>query len=138
MNYIESQLIPALGKGMDEPAVRQAISDQGFVDIQEDPEVRTHYVGSKKRGIALLFEDNRLVDIQIFLQPSTSYSAFTDELPFGIQRGMSQDEIHKLLGEPKTFDKIDSQYSMENGRIHFYVRYDKSLLVSYLSIGLPL
>jgi hypothetical protein len=134
VNYIESHLLPLLGKGMDDPGVSRAISDLGLVDTYE-PDPLTRYVGSDKRGIHLCFDNSRLVDIQIHVQPTEDYSAFADALPFGIQKGMSQDEIHKLLGEPYEFDKFDSRYLMENGRARLLVAYDDSLLVKYLSIA---
>jgi hypothetical protein len=51
---------------------------------------------------------------------------------------MSHDKIHKLLGEPDEFDKFDSQYIMEVGRVRFYAGYDDALRARYLSIGFPL
>jgi hypothetical protein len=138
MNYIESKLIPLLGKGIDDPGVRQAISDLALADVDDDPEMHRRYVGADEKGIALLFQDSQLRDIQIYLEPDKYYSTFAGELPFGIRKGMSQAEIHILLGEPKKFDKFDSQYFIEAGRVRLYVGYDDALRARYLSIGLPL
>ena len=137
MNYIESYLIPLLGKDMDEPDVKKSIIDLELGDIDDDPEMGRRYIGANKKGITLLFEDNLFDTIQIHVRPSGSYSAFPDPLPFGIQSEMSQDEIHTLLGEPKTFDKFDSRYFIENGRVRLIVWYNDSHQVRYLSIGLP-
>ena len=138
MNYIESHLIPLLGKDMDDPDVKKAIIDLELGDIYDDPEMGRRYIGADKKGITLLFEDNLFDTIQIHVRPSGSYSAFPDPLPFGIQREVSQDEIHKLLGAPEAFDKLDSRYSIENGRLRLIVWYNDSLRVRYLSIGLLL
>jgi hypothetical protein len=138
MNYIESYLVPLLGQSMDDPRIKQAISGLELVDIDENPEMRRCYIGADKKGITLLFEDNRFDGIQIHVGPTKRYSAFADPLPFGIEKGMSQAEIHELLGEPEAFDKFDSRYCIENGRVRLIVWYNDCLLVRYLSIGLPL
>ena len=137
MHYIESYLIPLLGKDMDDPDVNKAIIDLDLGDIDDDPLMGRRYIGANIKGITLLFEENLFYTIQIHVRSSGSYSAFPDTLPFGIKREMSQDEIHTLLGKPKTFDKFDSRYFIENGRVLLIVWYNDSLQVRYLSIGLP-
>jgi hypothetical protein len=49
MNYIESKLIPLLGKGMDDPGIRQAISDLALADVDDDPEMHRRYVGADEK-----------------------------------------------------------------------------------------
>lgn len=89
MGYIETNVFPLLGRTVDDPGVSQAASDLGLIDIYDDPPLR-RYVKSEKRGIALLFDNGHLVDIQIHVQPSGSYSGCADALPVGIKKGMSQ------------------------------------------------
>ena len=90
MHYIESYLIPLLGKDMDDPDVKKAIADLELGDIDDDPEMGRRYIGADKKGITLLFEDNLFDTIQIHVRLTKRYSAFPDPLPFGIQGGMSQ------------------------------------------------
>jgi hypothetical protein len=131
-----SDLLSTLGKGAAGAEVRQAIADYDLVDVYDDPPFR-RYVGSKSRGLCLLFENDRVIDIQIYARPTKSYSEFSDPLPFEIQKGSNQQQVHQLLGKPEIFDQFDSKYTMKDGAVRLTIVYNNSGVVRYLSIALP-
>ena len=138
MTSLASDLIALLGKSPTDPDVRRAIAAYDLVDVDDDPPSR-RYVGSEKKGVDVLFESDRVIDIQFYVRPTKPYSAFSEPLPFGIRAGMTQNQVHHLLGEPNSYDKFDSKYFMRNGEkaIQVTVVYNTAMVVEYLSVGLP-
>ena len=137
MNLPESHLLSILGKRMSDSAVQRTLVENELTDTEEDP-LHRKYVGSQAKGIDLLFENDCLVDIQIYVEPSKLYAFFTETLPFGLARGMHQEQVHGLLGPPKTFDKFDSKYSLHENSVQLSIAYDERGRIRFLSIGLPL
>src|SRR5215472_8836599 len=129
-------LMAVLGMAASAPEVARVIAENAFHDTYDDPPFR-RYVGAEKQGVDLLFEDKRVIDVQIYVQATGSYSAFAQPLPFGIEKGMTQRQIHHLLGPPIKCDHIDSQYLLSDGEVRLVVVYDKKGVVRYLSAGLP-
>lgn len=131
---LSEQLLELLGKEANEVEVLGTIKRYGFYDVYDDPPFR-HYVGSAEKGVDLLFEHNHLIAIQIYVQSSTSHSAFNEELPFQIKAGMTDQQIHALLGEPDVLDDVGSRYTVLAGKAKLSIVYDRSKVVSYLNIG---
>jgi hypothetical protein len=137
MASLASDLISVLGKYDTDADVRRVIAEHDLLDTFDDPPLWRRYVGSDRKGIDLLFEEGRVIDVQVFVEPDASHSAFSADLPFGIQRGMTQQQIHELLGEPESSDEIDSRYFMVDYPLRLMVVYDRTGTVRYLSLCLP-
>jgi hypothetical protein len=133
---MEFELLKVLGKDVASPEVRDAIQKWNLTDIQNSPPFRRYY-GSQQKGLDLLADHDRVIDIQIFVQPAQGYSGFTDTLPFGILKGMNQQQVHQLLGSPAKSDEFDSKYEMPEIGARVTVSYDDSLNVKYVSIAVP-
>ena len=133
---MESELLQALGKDIGSPEASNAIRRFNLTDTQDSPPFR-HYQGSRANGLDFLVENGRVIDIQIFVQPAQAYSAFAGALPFGIQAGMSQAQVHELLGEPAKSDEFDSKYEMPEMGARVTISYDDFSRVKYLSIAVP-
>lgn len=137
MKSLASDLIALLGKGVADQEVRRAIADHALRDVYDDPPF-CRYIGSKGKGVDLLFENDRAVDVQIHVQPTKVYSEFAEPLPFGLRKGMNQAQVDQLLGKSQAADEFDSQYLLHDGQVRLTVVYDKQGVVRYLSVGLPL
>ena len=116
--------------------MRDAIEKWDLKDLQESPPFRRYY-GSKQKGLDLLADHDRIIDIQLFVQSAQGYSEFTDKLPFGILKDMTQQQVHQLLGPPAKSDEFDSKYDMPDLGARLTVSYDDSSKVKYLSIAVP-
>jgi hypothetical protein len=134
---LASDLISVLGKHDADAEVSRVVAKHDLVDTVEDQPLWRRYVGSNRKGVDLLLEEGRIVDLQVFVEPDASHSAFSAPLPFGIQRGMTQKQIHRLLGEPDSADEIGSRYFMKDRPLRLMVVYDQSGIVRYLSLCLP-
>jgi hypothetical protein len=132
---LASDLLAVLGKNASNPKVVRAVAEHALDDVWEDPELFRRYVGSEKKGVDLLFKDDRVVDVQIHVQPTKGYCAFAEPLPFGIQKGMTQQQVHELLGTPQAADSIDSKYLMRDRNFRLAVVYDSTGVVRYLSVA---
>lgn len=134
MKSLASDLLSVSGKRASDAEVKNLIAERALHDSYDDPPFR-RYLGSKKLGVDILFQSDRIVDIQIYAQPTNLYSAFEEALPFGIERGMTQQQVHHLLGVPEAFDEFDSKYLMNDKNCLLTVAYDKRGVVRYLSIA---
>lgn len=126
-------LISVLGKDASSAEVASVVNRYALLDAYDDPPFR-RYLGSSQRGVDLLFENEKVLDIQFFVQRSETHAPFSDELPFGVKVGMSDKDIHSVLGEPELRDSVGSKYTVLSGTAKLTVVYDKSGFVSYLSI----
>jgi hypothetical protein len=86
-------LISILGMDVKRNEVSSVVNRHALNDSYNDPPFR-YYLGASEKGIDLLFDNDRLLDIQIFVQKSSSHKAFADALPFGIQANMDDKDIH--------------------------------------------
>jgi hypothetical protein len=134
---LATDLIAVLGMASSDSKVASAISSHELSDVLDHPGI-CRYVGSRSKGVDLLIEDERVVDVQIHVQRTQSRAPFSDTLPFGLRSDMTQDEVHQLLGPPRSADKIDSKYLLPNTNHILTVAYDKQCKIRYISIGLPL
>ncbi|MFZ6778862.1 hypothetical protein ACO0LD_18715 [Undibacterium sp. Ji83W] len=134
---LSSKLISLLGKHENDPDVLQVIALNHFLDVYDEPPY-CRYIGSKEKGTDLLFEEHLLVDVQFFIQKTKLYSAYYSVLPFGIQSGMSQQQVHELLGMPDKFHLTDSRYFMRESNLQVVLAFDSAGIVSYLSVALPM
>ncbi|MBC3813174.1 hypothetical protein [Undibacterium aquatile] len=132
MSFAED-LLDTLGKDARTNEVIGAIDRYALRDVYVDPPFR-HYVGSAAKGVDLLFERDNVFDIQIYVQSSKTHSSFQEDLPFQIKSGMTDEQIHILLGEPEAYDEVGSKYTVLEGTAKLTIVYDKSKIVSYLSI----
>jgi len=134
MSFVEA-LLSILGKDATASEVIETINQYDLRDVYSDPPFR-QYVGSAEKGLDLLFENGIVFNIQIYTQASTTHSPFKADLPFNLKSGMTNEQIHALLGEPLTYDEIGSKYTVLEGRAKLTILYDKSSIMSYLSIRL--
>ena len=132
MSFAED-LISILGKDASSTEVASVVNGYALLDAYDDPPFR-RYLGSSLKGVDLLFENEKVLDIQLFVQRSETHASFSDELPFGVKIGMTDKDIHSVLGEPEFRDSVGSKYKVFNGDAKLTVVYDKSGVVSYLSI----
>jgi hypothetical protein len=126
-----------INQGIASPQVRTAIENYGLTEIQEDPPSRRYYI-NRRRGLSFLAENDRIVDIQIFVQTNKRFSAFPGPIPFGIEVGMTQSQVHELLGVPVETDEFQDKYERIEAGVVLVITYDDSSKVKYISIGLPL
>lgn len=132
MSFVDD-LISILGKSVLSSEVVGVVSCHALLDVYDDPPFR-RYVGSSQKGVDLLCENGVVLDIQIFVQRSETHMPFSDELPFGIQSGMTDKDVHSLLGSPEIRDSVGSKYNVLDGAARLTIVYDKHGVVSYLSI----
>lgn len=104
------------------------------IRVSEDPPFR-RYVGSPQKGIDLLLENDRVISVQIYTQATRTFSAYFEELPFGLKSTMTQAEVHDLLGVPIDSSSLSSKYELAKWGIKLVVTYDGSGNVRLLSIG---
>lgn len=116
------------------PEVSNLLGRYEMNDVYDDPPLRK-YLGSKANSICILFEEGRVIDVQIYLAPTKLYSSFQNP-PLGLERGMTQEQVHKLLGPPFKCDEFDSKYELQAGVI-LTVAYSSDGMARYLSIGAP-
>lgn len=128
------ELISIIGKHATSEEVKNLLIEHALLDLYEDPPFR-RYVGSSSKGVDILFDNDVVIDIQIFVEASQTHSSFSSELPFGIKVGMTEKDIVNLLGEPDIRDLVGSKYTMLNRTIRLTVVYDNKNIVSYLSMG---
>jgi len=133
---MEFELLKILGKDVKSPEVQNAIAKWRLTDIQDSPPFRRYY-GSNHAGLDILADHDRIIDIQIFVQPAQGHSAFASALPFGILKDMNQQQVHQLLGPPTKTDEFDSKYEMPEIGARVTVSYDDSSKVKYLSVAVP-
>jgi hypothetical protein len=126
MNSIDLGVLSTLEKHASDSQVRELMHQLGLTERYDDPPFR-HYMSSRKNGLSFLFEDDRLIDIQIFVQPTKSFAACPYVLPLGVAHGMTQAQVHQALGEPRSSDEMDSRFILN--------AHDVRLLISYDSLG---
>lgn len=132
MSFTED-LLSTLGKDASAAEVVDFVGKYALNEVYDDPPFR-RYIGSSEKGVDLLFENDKVFDIQIYVQRTKTHSEFIDDLPFQVKRGMTSEGVHDLLGEPEVYDAIGSKYTIINAAARLTVRYDKTNVVSYLSI----
>lgn len=131
---MEFNLLGVLGRDVTSDVVDNAIQTYQLTEIDESPPFRCYH-SSSRRGLSLLADHDRIIDIQIYVQAIQGFSAFDDPLPFGIRPGMQQGEVHELLGPPTRSDEFDSQYELPELGAKLTAEYDDSSKVKYLSIA---
>lgn len=136
MSTAASDLIAVLGKASGEPEFKRVTSAHGLADVIDDPPSRS-YVNAKKKGIGVMLEDDEVIDVQIYVQPTKMFGAYQEPLPFGLRAGMTQEQVHQVLGKADRFDEYDSHYLMSAENLKLTVVYDRSGVVRYLSVARP-
>jgi hypothetical protein len=129
------ELLNLLGKHVNSREVTRVVHDWNLSSIYDDPPFR-QYIGSKTIGLNLLFHEGTLIDVQFHVKATTNSQAFAGALPFGLTRGMFQNEVHKLLGEPVKSNTSQSFYTISEPPVKFVVEYDGSNEMRYISAGL--
>lgn len=128
-----TEFVNLLGKQRSSADVVDAAARFGLTEVMEDPPSR-QYLISRERGLDLLLEDDHVVAVQIFVQATRKFSAFSGILPLGLKSGMSQTDIHQVLGAPIESDAHDSKYYLPNTKAKLVVTFDDSATIKYLSI----
>lgn len=127
------ELMHLLGRGEASPEVVEALRDYSLTEISDAPPHRKYRI-SRACGINLLFDDDLVIAVQIYVQAIRRYAEFSDALPFGLKKGMSQADVHLLLGAPNKFDAFDSQYELVEEGARLIVVFDGSSVVKYISL----
>ena len=127
--------ISALGEAQSSAKACAAIARLGATERYDDPPFR-HYLSASQNGVSLLFEDDRLLDVQVFVEPSKTKAPCPLVLPLGLMRGMSQADVHRTLGEPKTNDEMDSRYELDAYGARLCAVFNSDGLLRYLSFEL--
>jgi hypothetical protein len=135
MASLSSELLNILGKEINSLEVREVINRFNLSFNTEDPPFR-HYIGSKELGLSLLFHNDQLIDVQFFLKPTKLFQAFDLSLPYDLAKGMTQKEIHQLLGDPLKSDETHSKYLMPRDGVNLTVEFDKNNIIRYMSAAL--
>jgi hypothetical protein len=125
-------LIDLLGKQTTSDEARITIEKYGLHEVEDAPPFR-RYIGSKRNGLDLLFENDLVIAIQIFVIPMRGFSKFPDALPFGLLEHMNSEDVLCSLGSPSAHDEYSSTYVF--GHIKLVVNYDKMSQITYLNIG---
>jgi hypothetical protein len=124
--------IEVLGKWETETEVVTLIRDFSLAKVSDSPPSR-QYVGAKSQGIDLIVENGRVFCTQIYLKPAQGFSAYAGALPLGICAGMSQDQVHALLGAPVKQDKTYSSFLLDDKRVKLAIDFDSSSEIKLLS-----
>ena len=128
--------VAALGEAESSPKAYEVISRLAATERYDDPPFR-HYLSSSSNGVSLLFENDLLLTVQVFVEPTKTRAACPLVFPFGLQRGMRQVDVHRTLGEPKTSDSMDSRYDLDAYAARLHAVYNSDGLLRYLSFGRP-
>ncbi len=137
MPHFYQELLSALGMNINDTDVKTLIFRHELLDLYDDPPFR-QYVGSDEKGVDLLLDDGRVVDVQFHVTGSATRSAFAGELPLGLQSGMTQADVHALLGNPDKFDTTCSQYQLPDMDAKLSASFNRAGILEYISVGLPL
>ena len=115
--------------------VQKFVREYSLDEVYDDPPLR-RYVGSQKKGVDLLFENNRLTAIQIFVRPAQGFLAFPGEIPFEIKGDMNQDQVHQVLGAPNATDHLASKYQFSDFHAKLAVNFNEKSEITYLNISI--
>jgi hypothetical protein len=129
-----ADVVAAVGKMGNASEIAAVLNSIAPNRVSEDPPFR-RYVGSPQKGIDLLFENDRVISVQIYTQATRTFSVYSDELPFGLQDSMNQTDVHKLLGAPEDSSGLSSKYELPEHGVKLVVTYDGSSNIRLLSIG---
>lgn len=132
----DNSLIDLLGKTADSREVAAFAAEFGPLESQDSPPFRV-YLGAPDKGIDLLVEHGKVLDVQIRARASKTYKPFAGELPFGLQPGMTQNQVHQALGVPMVSDEFDSRYELRPGIVLVVCyAYGGSLEIQQLHVSL--
>src|SRR6187551_1907086 len=115
-------VVAAVGKMGDASETATLLDSMEPIRVSEDPPFR-RYVGSSQKGIDLLFENDRVISVQIYTRPTSTFSAYSDELPFGLRNTMRQTDVHKLLGAPDDSSNLSSKYGLSEHGVKLVIIY---------------
>lgn len=134
MTSLFLQAVFALGHTSSASNVRDIVEQLGANERYDDPPFR-HYLSASRIGVSLLFEEDRLIDVQVFVEATKTKASCTLDLPFGLQRGMDQSSLHAALGEPASSDALDSRYLLDSYGARLLAAYDQTGRLRYLSFA---
>ena len=132
---MENNLLQAIGRNFNSTEVRDVILSYSLNEVNDDPPFR-RYVGSRSKGLDLLVENERIIALQVFVQPLQGFAEFPNELPFGLQQHMNQNQVHQLLGRPLNSDEFDSKYTFPADNLKLVINFDDSSRMTYLNVGI--
>ena len=72
MSSLSTDLVQILGGNATSPDVERIVREYSLTDVQNDPPFR-RYVGSTTIGLSLLFDNDRLIDVQFFVKQTKRY-----------------------------------------------------------------
>jgi hypothetical protein len=127
--------VGVVGKHDSSSEVSELLEALAPVRTSEDPPLR-RYVGSPQKGMDLVFENERVIAVQIYTQATRTFSQFLDELPFELKIAMSQAAIHQVLGPPVESSNISSKYEFAGSGLKVVISYDASTIMRLISISM--
>jgi hypothetical protein len=130
------ELISLIGKSAADPEMMRAVAEYSLSDIYDTHPGR-RYVASHMKGVALVFENDCMTAVQIFVAPTDPFSAYSEMLPFMLRRGMSEAQVHELLGSPEKSNIVQSHFLLCQGELFATVEYDQAGVMKYLSVTTP-
>jgi hypothetical protein len=128
-----TSVLAVLGKMINSDEMTDFSEQFAPIEVSDDPPHR-QYRGSAANGIDLLLENGCVIAIQIYSQSTEEFSPFMGDFPFNIQKGMTQKDIHLLLGTPAQSDSYDSKYLMKEIYLKLIVIYDTLSTIKRLNI----
>lgn len=131
-----SELFKLLGKDVTSQEAKVILKKHGLTVVRPVPPGEVFY-GFPKGGVDLLAKDDQIVDVQIFVQPTKRFSSYTNELPFGIKKDMTQKQVHKLLGKPSITNEVRSEFDKPEIGAKLNVFFDKTSKIEYISVSIP-
>lgn len=129
-----ADIVATAGKMDSDVEVTDVLNSIAPVRVSEDPPFR-RYVGSPAKGLDLLFENRRVISVQIYVQKTRTFSSYSDDLPFELQGAKNQNDVHRVLGEPTESSSISSKYTMNKFGVNIVVTYDGSSNIRLISIS---
>lgn len=134
MTAIGLNMLSALGQPESAALVQELLGRFSPVERQDDPPWR-HYLNAPHCGLSFLFDNDHLIDIQIYAKPTKTFAACPYVLPLGLKSGMKQSDVHELLGEPEAGNAIKSRYVLGEYGARLHVAYDQEGVVRHLSLA---
>ena len=104
-----TNLFAILGKNISSNEVLELLDEIAPVRISEAPPFRS-YIGSPEQGIDLVVESERIRAVQIYTRGTSTFRPYGRDLPLGIRVGMTQANLHQLLGLPFKESDVASHF----------------------------
>ena len=134
MDSLIVRAVSALGELQSSAKVVEVIEQLAATERYDDPPFR-HYLSASNNGVSLLFEHDRLITVQVFVEATKTKASCPLVLPFGLKRRMRQADVHHTLGQPISSSETDSRYILDAYSSRLTALFDPEGALRYLSFG---